>query len=135
MVSTFLASDQLHLIRDFGLVSGIDRDKLKDVEYSLGETGVPILAGCMGYLEGRVVNAMDGGDMTCFLADVVAGSANSSVAPVSWREARSLIPEEWNDAWNAKIGAEIEISRRAMSDIDYAPWDAPPTAKPGLREE
>jgi len=131
----FLGGDQLHFIRDFGLVSGVDRDKLKDVQYSPGETGVPILAGCMGHLECRVVNAMDGGDMTCFLADVVAGSANANVAPVSWREARSLIPREWNDAWNAKIGGEIAISRRAMSEIDYSPWDAGPTARPRLQEE
>jgi flavin reductase (DIM6/NTAB) family NADH-FMN oxidoreductase RutF len=131
----FLSVDQLHFIRDFGLVTGIDRDNLTGVEYTPGKTGVPILGGCMGYLECRVVNAMDGGDMTCFLADVVAGYANSSVAPVSWREARSLIPQEWNDAWNAKIGGEIQISRRAMSVIDYSPWDAPTTVKPGLREE
>ena len=131
----FLSGDQLHFIRDFGLVSGIDRDKLKDVEHSPGTTGVPILAGCMGHLECRVVNAMDGGDMTCFLADVVAGSASSGVAPVSWREARNLIPREWNDAWNAKIEGEIEISRRAMSIIDYSPWDALPIARLPLHEE
>ena len=121
----FLSLDQLHFIRDFGLVSGIDHEKLDGVEYSPGETGVPILAGCMGYLECRVVNAMDGGDMTCFLADVVAGSANSDLAPVTWREARNLIPKEWNDAWNEKISGEIEISRGRMSDIDYTAW-APP---------
>ena len=123
----FLSLDQLHFIRDFGLVSGIDHEKLDGVEHSLGETGVPILAGCMGYLECRVVNAMDGGDMTCFLADVVAGSANSDVAPVTWREARNLIPREWNDAWNEKIVGEIEISRGRMSDIEYTAW-APPAA-------
>lgn len=118
----FLGREQLHFIRDFGLVSGIRRDKLAGVEYSLGETGVPILEGCMGFLECRVVNAMDGGDMTCFLADVVAGSANAEVGPVTWREARGLIPREWNDAWNAKISGEIEISRDRMSDIDHTPW-------------
>ncbi len=113
----FLSRDQLHFIRDFGLVSGKDREKLAEVDYSLGQTSVPILEGCMGYLECRVVNAMDGGDMTCFLADVVAGSANADVAPVTWREARALIPDEWNDAWNEKIASEIEISRGRMSDI------------------
>ena len=125
----FLSRDQLHFIRDFGLVSGMDREKLAEVEYALGETGVPILEGCMGYLECRVVNAMDGGDMTCFLADVVNGSANPDFAPVTWREARALIPREWNDAWNEKIAGEIEISRRVMSEIDYSPWE-PSVVKP-----
>ena len=121
----FLSLDQLRFIRDFGLVSGIDHEKLDGVDYSLGQTGVPILAGCMGYLECRVVNAMDGGDMTCFLADVVAGIANPDVTPVTWREARRLIPEEWNEAWNTKIGGEIEISRSRMSEIDFMPWGPP----------
>ncbi len=126
----FLTRDQLHFIRHFGLVSGKDREKLAGVEYTLGETGVPILEGCMGCLECRVVNAMDGGDMTCFLADVVAGSASPDVAPVTWREARALIPNDWNDAWNEKIASEIEISRGRMSDIDYSPW-ASAVTEPG----
>ena len=125
----FLSRDQLHFIRDFGLVSGMDREKLAGVAYALGETGVPILAGCMGCLECRVVNAMDGGDMTCFLADVVAGYASPHVPPVTWREARALIPDEWNDAWNEKIRDEIEVSLGLMSDIDYSPWE-PSVVKP-----
>ena len=131
-VLNFLSRDQLHFIRDFGLVSGMHREKLEEVDYSLGETGAPILGGCMGYLECRVVNAMDGGDMTCFLADVVAGSANPDIAPVTWREARSLIPREWNEAWNEKIGGEVGISRGRMSDIDYTAW-TPQAVKPGAQ--
>ena len=118
----FLTRDQLHFIRDFGLVSGADREKLAGVDYTCGETGAPIIANCMGYLDCRVVNAMDGGDMTCFLADVVDGSANADTAPISWREARGLIPSEWNEAWETKIGAEIEVSRHCMDDIDCAAW-------------
>jgi flavin reductase (DIM6/NTAB) family NADH-FMN oxidoreductase RutF len=133
-VLNFLSREQLHFIRDFGLVSGADREKLEGVGHSLGVTGVPILAGCMGYLECRVVNAMDGGDMTCFLADVVAGSADPNVAPVTWREARSLIPREWSEAWNEKISGEIEISRGRMSDIDYLAW-APPADGLGVKED
>ena len=125
----FLSRDQLHFIRDFGLVSGMDREKLAGVDYALGQTGVPILAGCMGCLECRVINAMDGGDMTCFLADVVAGYASPDVPPVTWREARALIPDEWNDAWNEKIRDEIEVSLGRMSDIDYSPWE-PSVVKP-----
>ena len=125
----FLSRDQLHFIRDFGLVSGMDREKLAGVAYALGQTGVPILDGCMGCLECRVINGMDGGDMTCFLADVVAGYASPDVPPVTWREARALIPDEWNDAWNEKIRDEIEVSLGLMSDIDYSPWE-PSVVKP-----
>lgn len=118
----FLTRDQLFLIKELGLVSGADRGKLADVPYCTGVTGVPILDGCMGHLECRVVNAMDGGDMTCFLANVVAGKAHPERTPISWREARRIIPREWNEEWEAKIGAEIELSRWAMDGIDYSPW-------------
>ena len=118
----FLTRDQLRFIRDFGLVSGAGREKLAGVDYTCGETGAPIIANCMGYLDCRVVNAMDGGDMTCFLADVVGGASHPDIALISWREARNLIPAEWNEAWETKIGAEIEVSRRRMDDIDYAAW-------------
>ena len=128
----FLSLDQLHLIRDFGLVSGAEREKLSEVEYSLGETGVPILGASMAYLECRVINAMDGGDMTCFLADVVEGSARNDQVPVTWREARGLIPKEWNDAWNEKISGEIEVSRVRMSEIAYKPWQ-PSIANPAAQ--
>ena len=126
----FLCHDQLHFIRDFGLVSGADRDKLQGMDYTFGETGAPILADCMGYLDCRVINAMDGGDMTCFLADVVDGSANPDKSPLTWREARRRIPAEWNEAWEAKIGAEVEISRRSMDQIDFSAWKWRET-KPG----
>ena len=125
----FIAPDQLHMIRDFGLVSGVDRDKLAGIEYSKGATGAPLLAGCMGYLECQVVNAMDGGDMTCFLADVVSGASDPDALPISWREARRLIPQEWNDAWDARISKEIEISMERMDQIDFSPW----TPSPGKR--
>lgn len=118
----FITPAQLHMVRDFGLVSGVDRDKLSGTGYSIGTTGAPLLAGCMGYLECQVINAMDGGDMTCFLADVVNGESNPEALPISWREARSLIPQEWNDAWNARISKEIENSLECMDQIDFSPW-------------
>ena len=126
-VLNFLTREQLHFIEEFGLVSGAEREKLAHVDYTTGATGAPILAECMGFLECRVINAMDGGDMTCFLADVVSGEAFADKAPVPWREARQLIPQEWNDAWEAKIRAEIEISRSRMDGIDYSPWRVPKT--------
>ena len=120
----FLAGDRLHFIRDFGLVSGIDRDKFEDVDFGPGVLGNPVMAECAGFLECQVINAMDGGDMTCFLADVVDGSADPDRSPITWREARRLIPTEWNDAWERKIAAEIEVSRRRMDTLDSAGWNS-----------
>ena len=118
----FLRPDQLQLIRDFGFVSGAERDKLAGVDWSEQITGSPILADRAGWLDCRVVNAMDGGDMTVFLAEVVAGAAHPDAELLTWREARRLIPAEWNQEWERKIGADIAVSRRRTGQIDYTPW-------------
>ena len=118
----FLRKDQLQLIKDFGLVSGRDRDKLEGVAYTLGQSGSPILDDSFGYLDCRVVNAMDGGDMTCFLGEVLGGETLSESEPLWWRDARRMIPPEWNEEWDRKITGEIENSIQQMGQIDYSPW-------------
>ena len=129
----FLRLDQLDLIKSFGFVSGRDQEKLKDVSFRLGEAGNPLLLECWGYLDCRVVNAMDGGDMTCFLADVVDGdilgdaSGDTGVRepPLWWREARRRLPAEWMEEWDRKIAGEIEVSKSLMNEIGPTPLLAP----------
>ncbi|MDA1127180.1 MAG: flavin reductase family protein [Chloroflexi bacterium] len=118
----FLRPDQLDLIGDFGLVSGRDRDKLADVGKTGGELGSPLLTECFGYLDCKVVNAMDGGDMTCFLADVIAGKTLAEGEPLRWRDARSQLPPELMARWEQKQSSEIEISRATMGNINHTFW-------------
>jgi flavin reductase (DIM6/NTAB) family NADH-FMN oxidoreductase RutF len=118
----FLRLDRLDWIKDFGMVSGRDHDKLAVVGHRPGPTGSPVLDQCWGYLDCRVVNAMDCGDMTCFLADVLDGEMLSDGEPIWWRDARRTIPDEWNQEWDRKIMGEIELSRKRMAEIDPKPW-------------
>lgn len=118
----FLRADQLELIDRFGMHSGRDLDKLEGLDYKKGETGSPLLSDCWGWLDCRVVNAMDGGDMTCFLAEVVDGLTLSGAQPLVWRDARALMPEDWLRAYSEKQSGEVAASRAAMSNIDYAPY-------------
>ena len=118
----FIRRDQLQLIKDFGLVSGRDTDKLSDVSHGFRETGSPILNDCWGFLDCRVVNVMDGGDMTCFLADVLDGETLTEAEPLYWRDARREIPTEWNEERNRKITGEMEVSKQRMPNIDLKPW-------------
>ena len=120
----FLRADQIQYIKDFGLVSGREVDKLANVPYELKASGSPILDDCWGYLDCRVVNAMDGGDMTCFLGEVLAGDTLSDSEPFWWREARKAMPAQWMEEWERKIRTEIELSVARMKDIDYSPWMA-----------
>lgn len=119
----FLRPDQLHLIKAFGLVSGVDVDKLSEIAHRIGLTGSPILKDCWGYLDCRVINAMDGGDMTCFLADVLDGETISEAEPLWWPQARRVIPGEWNAQWEAKIAGQIQNSTQRMWHIDYTSWN------------
>ena len=121
----FPRPSQLHWIKDFGMTSGRDRDKLAGVDYELGETGSPILADCWGYLDCRVVNAMDGGDMTCFLAEVLQGATRSDGEPMWWRDARRQIPSEWLIEYERKQTGEVAHSRARMGDVATSgPWRA-----------
>ena len=119
----FLRPDQIHLIKAFGLVSGLNVDKLSEIPHRLGLTGSPILEDCWGYLDCRVVNGMDGGDMTCFLADVVDGETISEGEPLWWPQARRVIPDEWNLEWESKIAEQIQKSIQRMGHIDYTSWN------------
>ena len=118
----FLRPDQLQLIKDFGLVSGRDRDKLAGVPFDARSSGSPLLQECWGFLDCRVVNAMDGGDMTCFLGEVLEGDTIADGDPLWWRDARRLIPAEWNEEWERKITEEIKHSETTMGIIDYKSW-------------
>ena len=118
----FLRPSQLELIGDFGLISGRDKDKLEDVPKVTGESGSPLLIDCFGYLDCRVINAMDGGDMTCFLAEVIDGKTLAEGEPLWWRDARGLLPSEWLERWEKKQSSEIESSRATMDKITHTAW-------------
>ena len=115
----FLREDQLALIGDFGLVSGRDQDKLDGVGQTAGTSGSPLLTDCFGYMDCRVINAMDGGDMTCFLADVLDGKTLSEGEPLWWRDARRKLPPEWLERWEQKQSSEIATSRNTMDQINH----------------
>jgi flavin reductase (DIM6/NTAB) family NADH-FMN oxidoreductase RutF len=118
----FLREDQLALVGDFGLVSGRDQDKLDGVDQTVGTSGSPLLTDCFGYMDCRVINAMDGGDMTCFLADVLDGKTLSEGELLWWRDARRKLPPEWLERWEQKQSSEIATSRNTMDQINHSPW-------------
>ena len=118
----FLGTHQLDLLREFGFFSGHGKDKLADIAYDSGVTGSPVLKDCWGYLDCRVVNAMDGGDLTCFLADVEEGDVLIDGDPLWAREARGMIPPDWKELWDSRLKENVAISQKTMESIDYTPW-------------
>ena len=92
------------------------------VPFDARGSGSPLLQECWGFLDCRVVNAMDGGDMTCFLGEVLEGDTITDGEPLWWRDARRLIPAEWNQEWDRKITEDIKHSETTMGNIDYKSW-------------
>lgn len=75
-----LARGQETWIRHFGFQSGRDVDKFAGLEWEAGETGAPLLADALGYLEGRVLASLDCGDHTARLVEPVAAGLRAAEA-------------------------------------------------------
>jgi flavin reductase (DIM6/NTAB) family NADH-FMN oxidoreductase RutF len=75
-----VARGQEGWVERFGFRSGRDMDKFAGLDWKPGETGAPILAGALGWIEGRVLAAMDCGDHTARLVEPVAASLQDSAA-------------------------------------------------------
>lgn len=129
MAVNFLNYDQLLLIWQLGMRSGRDVDKLAGIPYSTGATGSPLLDGSFGHLDCRVINAIDGGDMTAFLIEAMAGRTNGG-RRMTWREARPRLPQRWADEWDRKIAGEVAVSQDTMGLINPAAWAHPPATWP-----
>jgi flavin reductase (DIM6/NTAB) family NADH-FMN oxidoreductase RutF len=72
-----LGADQTETASLFGEQTGDLIDKFARVQWSPGSTGVPILYECAAWVEGRVIDRMDGGDHEAFLIAVVDGGAGA----------------------------------------------------------
>ncbi len=71
-VSILSQDTPLNFIGNFGFKSGREVDKLKDINYKLGETRAPIvLDHALAYLEARVINQVDVGTHTIFVGEIV----------------------------------------------------------------
>jgi flavin reductase (DIM6/NTAB) family NADH-FMN oxidoreductase RutF/rubredoxin len=75
----------LSFIGHFGFKSGREVDKLKDVNYKLGETKTPIvLDHSLAYLEARVINQLDVGTHTIFIGELVGADVLREGEPMTY---------------------------------------------------
>jgi len=72
-----LGSDQRAVASLFGEKSGDRIDKFQGIPWSRGATGSPILSECAAWIEGTVVDRIDGGDHEAFLITVTTGGAGT----------------------------------------------------------
>jgi flavin reductase (DIM6/NTAB) family NADH-FMN oxidoreductase RutF len=112
-----LGEDQDEVVYSLGLRSGRDGDKLDGLVSGAGVTGCPLLAEYLAVFECRVLSAMDGGDMTVFLGEVVAMDGREG-APLWWRDLRPRMPAEQAAIWDRKIAWDVEDSLSTMDAIE-----------------
>jgi ferric-chelate reductase [NAD(P)H] len=76
--SVLSQATSLSFIGGFGFKSGRDIDKLKGVNYKVGQTGSPVvLDNVVAYLEAEVVQDVDVGTHTIFIGRIVAAEVLS----------------------------------------------------------
>ena len=84
-VSILSQDTPLSFIGGFGFKSGRDVDKLKGVNYKLGETGAPIvLDNTLAYLEAKVINQVEVGTHTIFVGEIVAADVVKEGEPMTY---------------------------------------------------
>ena len=84
-VSVLCEETPLSFIGHFGFKSGREIDKLNDVEYRIGETGAPIVMdNAVSCFEARVVNHLDVGTHTIFVAEVVGAEVISDLTCMTY---------------------------------------------------
>ena len=118
----FIGPDDGDLVRRFGFHSQRDGDKFAEADWALDAYGQPILERAWGVLWGRVVNAMDGGDNTIFLADVEATwrRPGAPATPVHWRELLPGLPAAWIAEYEAMMTRHQTDSAGRMDAIHRA---------------
>jgi flavin reductase (DIM6/NTAB) family NADH-FMN oxidoreductase RutF len=84
-VSILSQDTPLSFIGHFGFKSGRDVDKLKDVNYKLGEAKAPIvLDHSLAYLEAKVINQVDVGTHTIFIGELLGADVLGEGQPMTY---------------------------------------------------
>lgn len=125
-----LCNDQWDLIYGLGFRSARDgADKLADIETKPGVTGIPMLVDCRASFECRVINAMDGGGATFFLADVVDVNEGRDGPIMMSDYFRDNLPPDRKQMYETLL---VEAQERLLAmapTISREPWPGP-TALP-----
>jgi flavin reductase (DIM6/NTAB) family NADH-FMN oxidoreductase RutF len=77
-----LSEHQEYLSRLFAEKELQETHGFKDIAYTLGVTGAPLLKDCIGYLQCRVVSSHEGGDHIIFIGSVESAEVGEEDGPL-----------------------------------------------------
>lgn len=81
-----LKEGQVDMGKHFGFQSGNKVDKFANIPYDIKATGSPILRDTAGYLDCKVVSALEAGDHTIFIGEVIDASIDKEAKPLVYRK-------------------------------------------------
>ncbi|MBN1448915.1 MAG: flavin reductase [Bacteroidetes bacterium] len=113
-----LAADQHELLPRFGLHSGRDRDKFDGLTIRRSATGLPIIEGCCGWAECRILTSLDAGDRIVYIADIVEQELRPGCIPLRKQEAFAAQPEDVRILLEEKHRVDGERDRAFMKTFD-----------------
>jgi flavin reductase (DIM6/NTAB) family NADH-FMN oxidoreductase RutF len=118
-----LHRDQLELVHTLGFRSGRDvADKLADIPHRIGEGGVPVLQGCYAAFECRVLNTMDAGPSTLYLAEVIATHGGDEGELLTADDFRANLPAAWREEFLKNYREAQERIRGLAAVRDVRRW-------------
>ncbi len=89
-VSILCDSAPLKFIGKFGFRSGRDFDKLDGVDFFVNSLGIPcVTENAVSVIEARILDKLDAGTHTVFLADVTGGRLIKEEKPLTYAEYRA----------------------------------------------
>ncbi len=83
-----LSADQESASRAFAEKAPPERDGLRGVAYHLGKRGMPVIEGCLAYLDCEVVERYAGGDHSIFIGEVLGGEVAANSEPLLFYQAK-----------------------------------------------
>lgn len=120
-----LRSDQWEVIWSLGLRSGRDSDKLADVRLRMGTLGCPLLEDALAAFECRVVNAMDAGAATFFLADVVSARRGAAGQVMTSEFFRAHMPDDRRSVYEGRLAAAQAQLEPLARRVERSLWPGP----------
>jgi flavin reductase (DIM6/NTAB) family NADH-FMN oxidoreductase RutF len=108
--------DESHLdwVPRFGIRSGHEGDKFAGLDLTAGTTGSPILPGALACLECRVESALDTGDRTFYLAEIVQADAGRTGKPLTTSHMLRSLGDEQRHQLRDRLQHDIQLDAAAI---------------------
>jgi flavin reductase (DIM6/NTAB) family NADH-FMN oxidoreductase RutF len=109
-----LDESQIDWVWRFGIDSGRDRDKFAGLAVHPSTAGPPILTDAPAWLNCRVETAMDTGDRTVYLGQVLDARMEQTFAPLTFKRLLQLAPAGKLHELKVDTEQDIEVDRAAI---------------------